>query len=97
MFILPYKHLGLKVSFSSGLYSFQVNKMPQLTLKNSVLCNSVVRKQNVHLKYGNVEWIMPSLVLSLVFVNSGNQPEDKLEASTANPWFCDVMKQRPVP
>lgn len=50
-----------------------------------------------NLKKGRVRWTMPSLELSFLLVKRGAHSCGRDAASTANPWFWDVMKQRPVP
>ena len=48
-------------------------------------------------KKGRDLWRMPSLVPSFILTKSGSHSGLSVEASTAKPWFYDVMKQRSVP
>src|SRR6185503_268618 len=52
---------------------------------------------NCTLKKGFERWRMPSFEPSLALVYQGSQPEGSDAASTAKPWFCEVMKQRSLP
>ena len=52
---------------------------------------------NCTLRNGSERWRIPSFEPSLALVNQASQPAGSVAGSTAKPWFCEVMKQRPVP